>query len=655
MSQFHSALKLWRGVNQRSKRGLPDGCIASWDADFLTHGFAEDGVGTDDLYPLNGAGVATTPVGQCFAFSNTQNPYRVYRGAAAVAAPATLSIEVAFYAVLVDRYVLNYGKVGLTLGGGLAVVTDGIFANRVTYAISELNQWHHCVVTITGTAVTLWLNGKSLGTRTAPAVDIAAVVPVLGGLFTTTTGNCQGYIKLARVYDRVLDAHEIQHQYLEFAHRISYRDTLAASAISTVNEGGLGAKLAATLWTFADTVGTWRVVTATAMDSGKAIQCRASGLLTVPDHNSFGTWEFDLLKTDPTAVYVLLVSALPAAFNAAAQNGYMVTVSAAERLALSVVTAGVATALIETADAYLVVGTRYRLRATRNAAGVWALWILGGAHASWDLVQAAGVTTNPSAPDLTHTTSQGLVLQMETNDLVADVIHYAGALAATAPWWVVATTDATLNGTARVTLGVQFWFNWGDGSSTTYTGTGADQAIAHNYAGAGTYVVEVNTPDLADLLRLDVNTSLLVGSVPAPLPAAMTNCNLGTNALTGAVPALPATMTDFRCNDNATLSGAIPAVPASAVTLYYDGNAFTDYVVTGGAGVALSCIDFQAQDNLLPQAAVDAIIHDFFLGLAGRPGAGTLNVGGAGNAAPSAAGIAEAVLITAHGWTVTHN
>ena len=64
--------------------------------------------------------------------------------------------------------------------------------------------------------------------------------------------------------------------------------------------------------------------------------------------------------------------------------------------------------------------------------------------------------------------------------------------------------------------------------------------------------------------------------------------------------------------------------------------------------------DFQAQNNLLTQAAVDAILAAF---VAANRTTGTriLNLGGTGNAAPSATGVTDKNTLISRGWTVTTN
>jgi hypothetical protein len=104
------------------------------------------------------------------------------------------------------------------------------------------------------------------------------------------------------------------------------------------------------------------------------------------------------------------------------------------------------------------------------------------------------------------------------------------------------------------------------------------------------------------------------------------------------------------------MSGTIPSFTANVALVLFVGytNAFTGYTAST---IAATCVDFQVNNNLLPESAVDQILADFETGVAGRPAAGTISLGGTGNAAPSAAGLASkaAILAAKPGWTITHN
>jgi hypothetical protein len=108
----------------------------------------------------------------------------------------------------------------------------------------------------------------------------------------------------------------------------------------------------------------------------------------------------------------------------------------------------------------------------------------------------------------------------------------------------------------------------------------------------------------------------------------------------------------FWCHSN-FLGGSIPDLIANAElqTFYCHGNRFTGFA---GFAVSDTLGDFQAQNNLLSAAAVDKILNAF--ATASRSsGTRVLNLGGAGNAAPTSAGLADKDALVELGWTVTTN
>ena len=147
----------------------------------------------------------------------------------------------------------------------------------------------------------------------------------------------------------------------------------------------------------------------------------------------------------------------------------------------------------------------------------------------------------------------------------------------------------------------------------------------------------------------------LTGSIPSlSANTALTVFSCYNNQLTGSIPSLSANtaLTYFYCYSN-QLTGSIPSLSNNtALTQFYCGT----NQLTGWAGGTVSATlgDFQAQDNLLPQATVDAILAAFVA--AGRStGTRVLNLGGTGNATPSATGLADKATLVSRGWTVTTN
>ncbi len=147
----------------------------------------------------------------------------------------------------------------------------------------------------------------------------------------------------------------------------------------------------------------------------------------------------------------------------------------------------------------------------------------------------------------------------------------------------------------------------------------------------------------------------LTGAIPSlSANTALTHVNFGGNQLTGSIPSLSAntalTHVNFGGNQ---LTGAIPSLSANTALTQFQcyNNLLTGW---SGGTVSNTLGDFQAQNNLLTQAAVDAILAAF---VAANRTTGTrvLNIGGTGNAAPSATGVTDKNTLISRGWTVTTN
>lgn len=158
------------------------------------------------------------------------------------------------------------------------------------------------------------------------------------------------------------------------------------------------------------------------------------------------------------------------------------------------------------------------------------------------------------------------------------------------------------------------------------------------------------------LLTIAARSCAFTGAPPSIATCTlMQTVDVALNAFTGAIPAFGANtaLTSYNCRTCATLNGSIPTLSGCTALASFFGydNAITG--VAAGFAVAAALHDFEVQNNLLSQAAVDAILAAFVL--AGATGAYTLNVGGTGNAAPSLAGAADKSTLQGRGWTVTTN
>jgi hypothetical protein len=183
-------------------------------------------------------------------------------------------------------------------------------------------------------------------------------------------------------------------------------------------------------------------------------------------------------------------------------------------------------------------------------------------------------------------------------------------------------------------------------------------------------------------VRFNQNTGI-TGNIPSL--SLLTNLQsfycIGCN-MTGVIPPLVANtvLKDFRCDSQIAapkLNGSIPSLTTNTQLQFFYGynNQFSGNIpdlsnnttlfefrvhnnqLTGWTGGTVSNTTglFEAQDNLLTQAAVDAILAAF-VAANKTTGTRTLNLGGTGNASPTGGQFnANKVILEGRGWTVTVN
>ncbi len=147
------------------------------------------------------------------------------------------------------------------------------------------------------------------------------------------------------------------------------------------------------------------------------------------------------------------------------------------------------------------------------------------------------------------------------------------------------------------------------------------------------------------------NNNQFTGSLDLSSNTALTVAGFYDNQFTGSLDLSANTaLTDAYFSSN-QFTGSLDLSSNTALTIAdFSSNQFTGFTGT----VSATLDEFDARNNLLTQAAVDAILAAF--DAAGRnSGTRNLHLGGTGNAAPSAAGITSKGNLLAKGWTVTTN
>ena len=205
---------------------------------------------------------------------------------------------------------------------------------------------------------------------------------------------------------------------------------------------------------------------------------------------------------------------------------------------------------------------------------------------------------------------QSRVLQLEQN------LTKLGLIGVRPATWTVTTTGAATHTITALTVSRQITVDWGDGSTSDYTGSGAR---THNYAGAGTWTVTIADPLAVTALTLSDNKVTLNSADIAPM-ANMVTFN--------------ASVLKAGTFDSADVAAWRPtyfymsSMPVGTYTIVITANGF--------AAWSTGLSNFQMQGNSLTQAQVDAILWDLYQAakVPRTATGGTINVGGT-NAAPS--------------------
>ena len=110
------------------------------------------------------------------------------------------------YAFFIDN---NVGTNSIAYSSGYTVSSSTArFNNQVT-----TNTWQHFAVTHSGSTVTIYKNGTSIGSSTITAPSSASGIEAIIGNNTAGTNNFDGKIATCRVYNQVLSASEIKKLY----------------------------------------------------------------------------------------------------------------------------------------------------------------------------------------------------------------------------------------------------------------------------------------------------------------------------------------------------------------------------------------------------------------------------------------------------------
>jgi hypothetical protein len=328
------------------------------------------------------------------------------------------------YAFYISGEVSGFCKIVILYG-----FDGGTGAWDTTNLELALNTWSHIVITYDNGSIendpVIYVNGasvsvneitKPIGTRIS---DAASTLFIGNNSAKTTTFD--GAMDQIQLYNSAATAPEVLELYNLGENKIDIcrRGIEWEQSTGNVTDGYIGNS------GFEVTSGTWDI-TAPAQYGTKALRSVVSGVASIKSPYAFGTWEFDLYKVlDNSELRVLLMSSASALVTDASVDGYQFRLNSSERVAFSRIDTGTDTALGYSASDYIALSAWYTIRITRTTAGVFTMYIKGGAYTSWTQVDVSGGGGTNPVTDTTHTASTYFVVDADGgNDTIANIKYW---------------------------------------------------------------------------------------------------------------------------------------------------------------------------------------------------------------------------------------
>lgn len=320
-----------------------------------------------------------------------------------------------------------YGSTGL-----LSVfVANGASSRADTPAATiRANTNYHVVIVYDGAGATnadklkIYVNGEAkviTFTNNMPATSGSNAQSLFIGARDASTTPANAAISYFRAYASALSATSALRRYQQYAKALLRMIVVSdAATTAAITGAGTGVQVPGTAW--AANSGSWLVTT----DSTKNVLKRGSTAAAdawSPFNQAFGSWKLDRIKQDASGQVAYLFVSDTYGWTAGATNGYALRITSAGALQLVRYSAGVATSLGATADAFISTGVAYDFWVSRRETGVFRVFYRVTNSVQWLPIAALSQT------DATHLSSVAFVMQADAlagvNQL-GDVSVFAG-------------------------------------------------------------------------------------------------------------------------------------------------------------------------------------------------------------------------------------
>lgn len=272
--------------------------------------------------------------------------------------------------------------------------------NGIQTLIGGFNIGHEYTVTFVRDHLTwnVWIDGiVYIGSL---AEDNDFVYSQLGAYVDSTTFSPIGDINDLEIWNRALTDQEIKAYHNQFVNPVIISDFEYDGVSNFPDEYQKGTGIYSIQESVAD---------------GKYLENSVAGTCTIQSETAYGEWEFDISKAaDGNLSYIHFIQES----SSITGNGYRLQFKSDEKIELDLITNGIYdTDLFVTAASYIAINTWYRIKITRTEAGVFTVYIKGGAFGdNYVLVDVTGGSGTNPVTDNTYTTSKYAVLDLDTGD-----------------------------------------------------------------------------------------------------------------------------------------------------------------------------------------------------------------------------------------------
>jgi len=345
------------------------------------------------------------------------------------AALLATNIVYAKYNTVNDDRIALYG----TAGGALNYIEDdGTTYEASTAVVLRAGVWTHVVIVRDGALVgnvnrvKMFVDGAQVALAfvndfPASTANLATYPLVLGARLPTGAGSAPVVAGNFRVWSTALTAAQVLALYLEGAKLPTLYHSMQDVPVSLANVGA-GFKVDESEWTVSAIGGGAFKVTEDASRQRWLELMSASQVASAPSDQVSGTWVWDwYMNTFASEGVVIFLSNIVGMYNTAGISGYMVYHAGGAITRFYRISAAVPSQIFPTAFTPAN-NQKYSFCVTRTLAGLFTLYVKGGAYADW--------TSLGSGTDATHWTSAyfNASLWGQIGEKISNLQFYRGGL-----------------------------------------------------------------------------------------------------------------------------------------------------------------------------------------------------------------------------------